>query len=566
MPLANLSRPECAFIKPGVPSFADLIERLLDDPTVPEVRKRDLVSGLKRVAAALNMPPSDIPCDPSWLRRRLDKITPASLCISAKTWQNACSATTAALAQAGIVKRAIRRTSELNADWRPLWEAVLAKGDRSITPGLCRFIYYLSREGVDPYRVTDDDAQAYHAALEASEVVRNPEVSHRAAINCWNLAANRIPEWPKQRLTVPRRARCFLVPLESFPPGFATSLERTLARMSSIDPLAEVGKVRSLRPATIDHYRRELHRFASELVHADHPIESITDVSVLLVPANAERGLRQLLQRYGNQKTRLGMEIAGLLRNLSRFLDCDEATRSALAQLASKLALKPQKGMTAKNRSRLLILKDPSKQRLLLNLGDRLFEEARAVRAPHTQGLMREDALAISLLLAFPMRIKNLAGLHLDRHVHRPGDGRAYVMIEDEETKTGTPIQFEIPSDILRRIDQHVRARSPQMCPNGTRWLFPKRDGSAPVDPNALSSRVSKRIKDSIGIAMNAHLFRHLGVMLWLDANPGSYEVARRLLGHSAVSHTINMYSGLEGDAAIRKFADVVARKKVGKG
>lgn len=64
---------------------------------------------------------------------------------------------------------------------------------------------------------------------------------------------------------------------------------------------------------------------------------------------------------------------------------------------------------------------------------------------------------------------------------------------------------------------------------------------------------------------VNAHLFRHFAVMLWLDANPGSYEVARRLLSHSAVSHTIAMYSGLEGDAAIRKFAEVVARKKVGK-
>ena len=34
--------------------------------------------------------------------------------------------------------------------------------------------------------------------------------------------------------------------------------------------------------------------------------------------------------------------------------------------------------------------------------------------------------------------------------------------------------------------------------------------------------------------------------------NPGGYEVARRLLGHSELSHTINMYSGMETRTAWR--------------
>lgn len=61
---------------------------------------------------------------------------------------------------------------------------------------------------------------------------------------------------------------------------------------------------------------------------------------------------------------------------------------------------------------------------------------------------------------------------------------------------------------------------------------------------------------------MNAHLFRHFAVMNWLDANPGGYEVARQLLGHSAVSHTINMYSGLEVKNATKAFSDLMANKK----
>jgi hypothetical protein len=41
--------------------------------------------------------------------------------------------------------------------------------------------------------------------------------------------------------------------------------------------------------------------------------------------------------------------------------------------------------------------------------------------------------------------------------------------------------------------------------------------------------------------------------------------VARRLLGHSEVSHTINMYSGLEVKAATKQFGELVTAKKWGR-
>ncbi len=61
---------------------------------------------------------------------------------------------------------------------------------------------------------------------------------------------------------------------------------------------------------------------------------------------------------------------------------------------------------------------------------------------------------------------------------------------------------------------------------------------------------------------MNPHLFRHLTAMIWLTANPGSYEAARRLLGHSSVSTTIDFYAGLEADAALQAFGKVIAKTR----
>ena len=81
-------------------------------------------------------------------------------------------------------------------------------------------------------------------------------------------------------------------------------------------------------------------------------------------------------------------------------------------------------------------------------------------------------------------------------------------------------------------------------------------------DGSALSGRLSKRIRKEIGIEMNAHRFRHLAAMIWLNAFPGSHESSRRLLGHSEVSHTINLYTGLEARSAMEAYARVLAEKK----
>ena len=131
--------------------------------------------------------------------------------------------------------------------------------------------------------------------------------------------------------------------------------------------------------------------------------------------------------------------------------------------------------------------------------------------------------------------------------------------------KNEIPIEFELPTDVIRMIDRHLESRSPELCPSGTPWLFPRRDGQSSIDPNALASRLAKRVLRETGVVMNAHLFRHFAVMIWLDANPGGYEVARRLLGHSELSHTLNMYSGMEGRSAIKAFSDLIASKKGGK-
>jgi integrase len=57
---------------------------------------------------------------------------------------------------------------------------------------------------------------------------------------------------------------------------------------------------------------------------------------------------------------------------------------------------------------------------------------------------------------------------------------------------------------------------------------------------------------------MNAHLFRHLAGMLFLERQPGEYETVRRLLGHKKLETTMGYYARFDSKAAAKRYDDVV--------
>ncbi len=362
-----------AFVKADTPMFADLIEQLHSDTSLSDARRRDLISGLRRVAKALGLPPEDVPCDSRWLQPRLAKIAPAALGLTPKSWQNAVSDARAALAHFGLVERRFNRIDDLSPGWKALWVDVLASGDKTLQPALCRFVHFLNRQGVEPAIVSKEHAQAYREALEHNEISKSPDVAYRAAVNGWNLAVSRVSQWPKVTLPLESRQKVIIFPATDFPAPFQTDLAKLMHRLSNPDPLAGNGQNRALRPATLSQYQRQLVRFASELVHSGIPITEIGGLDILIDPVLAERGLRQMLTRTNNQTTKMISEIAALLRNLARILNAPDDTRDALAGLAARLAVKPQNGMTPKNRSRLRVLQEDRHQQRLLLLPERIF-------------------------------------------------------------------------------------------------------------------------------------------------------------------------------------------------
>ena len=54
------------------------------------------------------------------------------------------------------------------------------------------------------------------------------------------------------------------------------------------------------------------------------------------------------------------------------------------------------------------------------------------------------------------------------------------------------------------------------------------------------------------------HQFRHAAAYIILKADPGNYELVRRVLGHRSITTTHNFYIGLETLEATRQFGEMV--------
>ena len=89
--------------------------------------------------------------------------------------------------------------------------------------------------------------------------------------------------------------------------------------------------------------------------------------------------------------------------------------------------------------------------------------------------------------------------------------------------------------------------------------MFPGRDG-APKTRHGLGQRISRTIFAHTGLRMHPHIFRHTAVRLFLDANPGTAEVMRRVLGHRSIETTMLFYAGQETAAAVRHFDETILR------
>ena len=171
-------------------------------------------------------------------------------------------------------------------------------------------------------------------------------------------------------------------------------------------------------------------------------------------------------------------------------------------------------------------------------------------------------AVAVEMLLMMPVRRANLVRLRFGPEGHiRPRQdriGTTHIVINGSEVKNKEDLEYPLPRESADLLEIYIKRFRPILAKSPSYWIFPGEGPSGHKALDQFSRQFRRTVRKWTGLDVNIHLMRHIGAKLYLDENPGAYEVVRRILGHKSLSTTVNNYTGLEIEAAVKHFDAVI--------
>jgi integrase len=546
------------FADPNIPSLADLSARIGVERHLPPRTRQNWIWALRAVARAAGNELVAVPAHPEFLRTVLERAAPASLGMTRAAWNNARSLTGKALQWAGYTRMPNHYQARFSPPWQALWD--LLPPNTAMSFQLSRLFHYASAQSIPPSELNDKTLDRFNIALVKESIVRNPRESYRGAIKSWNNAAERIPGWPQRRLRFTSRRRFFSLRWSEFPSSLEAHVDLYLRRAAGLD-LSDDHFTHTQRPRTLQTRRAQLRLFASAVVKAGTPADSLVDLKALLIPEVAAQGLQFLVDRNGGKS---GVQIANIalfLPALAARLDLPDETVTRLRKFAQKLKV-TQSGLTARNREALRAFDDDDAVAALFNLPSRVLREAqKSGRKGYSEAKLVQTALAIEILLNAPVRIQNLASINLQKHLLEVGtrSSRAvHLRFPASEVKNANDLEFPLIPAAVELLDCYLSDWRPLLLTGARSFLFPGKNPDLPKGNGALSMQIRKLVHAYTRLDMPAHRFRHAVAKIFLDRNPGQYEVVRQLLGHKDIATTISFYAGAESASAARHYAKTI--------
>ncbi len=537
-------------------TLQDVLDRLAT-AEISETRRRDLRSAVTMYAKLVDKEPASIPLDLAELRRVLDRLVPAEAKVSAKRWANLRSDLAAAIDASGLI--AMLRTAGLPVD--PVWERLLIGMPQRVRAGLSRFARWAGLRRVAPEAVNDEALARFVAELELSTLVRGLRDLQRQVAQNWNALVERTADGELSRVTVPSfKPAPTRVGWDQLAAPFRQDVQDYLAWCAMPDPLDEGARARALAPRTRELRRNHIHSAVTAAVTGGISADRLSSLAALIDTEVVRTILRHMWKQDGGELSAYTHGVAGTLLAIAKKwarLPADKL--EALKGLRRKLGFLPP-GLTAKNETLLRRFDDPRLLQDLIELPDRLWREARRQPAGSRRAfLLFQGALALDLLLHAPLRMENLSALAYDRHLHWPqGQGKpALLVIGADETKNHEKIDFELSATLADRLWAFRDSIAPQVIGSKPSRVFVTWTGM-PRGQKTLALAIGKIVHRRLGVRLTPHQFRHLAAKIYLDQNPGGFELVRQLLGHKNQKTTVGAYAGINTKRAGRAHAKLL--------
>jgi integrase len=248
-----------------------------------------------------------------------------------------------------------------------------------------------------------------------------------------------------------------------------------------------------------------------------------------------------------------------LLVQIAReWVKVDRGVLAELTRLAGKISV-PMSGLTDKNKRSLRQFDDPAILQRLFDLPDRLWREVRNGKPNQYTLAKAQAALAVAILSYMPVRLQNLATLTFDIHLFLREGPRSISTLElpAGEVKNRTETAFDIAPRVAKMLIEYRNRIAPKIIGHRPERLFVNADGTPKVQAT-VALLITTYLRKRAGLLLTAHQFRHLSAKVLLDAEPGSFETVRQLLGHKSLSTTVGAYTGVDSRRAARHHQHLV--------
>ena len=546
------------------PTMADVLAQISADQDLTARRRQDMASAIRTLAKALDKTLSDLPAHPGFLRHRLKAFSPIAAGLTPTRWANTLSLVRASLKRLGLSHMPGRYTQPMAPAWAELTEKL---DNRMLRFSLSRLARYCTVQAIHPEKVNDGVMAAFLTDMGDAALTGVPRDVHRRACLAWNTARAIIPDWPAAVLTVPSYVRSYVVPWQELPATLRSDIEAFLKHLAGGD-IFEERDFKPLRAISIATRRRQLHGFVSALIRTGHgdQLHSLADV---VDPSRAKDALRFIIDHARGGVTAPSPttghvqvhQTTKMLCSVAKYwVKSDSAIVVRLTTIGRNLD-PDQRGLRDGNRLRLRQFDDPEAVGRFVQMPLRLLAAAQAIKRPTPKtATLVQLAVMVDLLQMAPIRLKNLAGLEIDRTILRSRGGVWRISFLGPETKNGEPIDITLPVESGRLIDIYVRSYRAILLHGNSQWLFPGREAGTAKSPDMLRTQIKNGMARHCGLEVNPHLFRHIAAKLYLEANPGAYGVVRLALGHRSMATTVENYCGTEAAAAFAHFEANVLR------